>query len=357
MTRLGISSLRVALLVMLAGPLILQAQTTNPAPDFNEVYALIRAHLSGVTDTDLNRTAVQALISALGPKVCLVTDQGVPHAGPSPFVSQTNVFDGKIAYLRVAQVGDGLAPELRRAYDSALASNKLEGLVLDLRYAGGTDYAAAAATADLFARKEQPLLNWGNGVVRSKAKTNAITLPVAILVNRQTAGAAEALGSVMRETGSGLLLGSPTAGEAAVTREFALNNGARLRIATAAVQVGESTLLSANGVKPDISVEVSPEDERAYYADAYKALSKRPLLAGTLSPLTIPAAGTNRTARRPRFNEAELVRERREGSSPDLEAPDTRVPEPEKPLVRDPALARALDLLKGLAVVRPPAGA
>ena len=54
---------------------------------------------------------------------------------------------------------------------------------------------------------------------------------------------------------------------------------------------------------------------------------------------------------RRRFNEAELVREKREGASFDLEVND-RNGEPERPLVHDPALARALDLLKGLAVVR-----
>jgi len=34
---------------------------------------------------------------------------------------------------------------------------------------------------------------------------------VAILVNRQTAGAAEALAAVLRETGAGLVLGTSTA--------------------------------------------------------------------------------------------------------------------------------------------------
>ena len=75
------------------------------------------------------------------------------------------------------------------------------------------------------------------------------------------------------------------------------------------------------------------------------------LLAGGGSGLTNSASGTNRPARRPRFNEAELVRERREGiSEADMTALRDR--EPEKPLVNDPALARALDLLKGLALVR-----
>ena len=63
------------------------------------------------------------------------------------------------------------------------------------------------------------------------------------------------------------------------------------------------------------------------------------------------AGTTNRNIRRPRFNEAELVRERREGATMDADD-NAREAEPDKPVVHDPVLARALDLLKGLAVVR-----
>src|SRR6185503_15236598 len=94
------------------------------------------------------------------------------------------------------------------------STNSLTGLVLDLRYAGGFDYSAAAATADLFVNAARPLLNWGNGVVSSQEKTNAIQVPVAVLVNGRTAGAAEALAAALRETGSGLILGGKTAGQA-----------------------------------------------------------------------------------------------------------------------------------------------
>ena len=71
-------------------------------------------------------------------------------------------------------------------------------------------------------------MNWGNGMVRSKEKSDAIALPVAVLVNRQTAGAAEALAAVLRETGAGLILGGKTAGQAMVAQEFPLKNGDRL---------------------------------------------------------------------------------------------------------------------------------
>jgi hypothetical protein len=66
---------------------------------------------------------------------------------------------------------------------------------------------------------------------------------------------------------------------------------------------------------------------------------------------TNQGSGTNRAARRARFNEADLVRERREGiSEADLTAMRER--EADKPMIQDPALARALDLLRGLALVR-----
>ena len=79
----------------------------------------------------------------------------------------------------------GLAGGIREAWTKPGTTNKFKGVVLDLRYAGGDDYAAAAAAADLFVKKEQSLLNWGNGMVRSKPKSEAIKVPVAVLVNRR----------------------------------------------------------------------------------------------------------------------------------------------------------------------------
>ena len=58
------------------------------------------------------------------------------------------------------------------------------------------------------------------------------------------------------------------------------------------------------------------------------------------------------TVRR-RLNEAELVRMLREGQTPEEEQAMTRrEAEPGPPLVHDPVLARAIDLLKGLQVVQ-----
>ena len=346
----------LALLLLCAGVQPLLRTDTraedSAGPEFKEVYDLLRAHLAGMSEAQLNQAAVRALVTGLGPRVSLLTNEAAAKPQPeAPVVSKSNVFDNQIAYVRVERVADGLANAVREACKTLGATNKLTGLVLDLRYAAGDDYATAAAVADVFTKKDQPLLNWGNGMVRSKEKGDAVTLPVAVLVNHRTAGAAEALAAMLRETGAGLVLGSNTAGRAMIAQEFPLKNGDRLRIATEPIQLADGSTMSVQGLKPDIRVEVSSAEERAFYADAYKVLSRaEPLAAAGLS-LTNSASSTNRAARRPRMNEAELVRERREGIS-EADVTALREREPEKPVVSDPVLARALDLLKGLAVVR-----
>jgi hypothetical protein len=129
-------------------------------------------------------------------------------------------------------VGDGLAGQIVSALKQLTASNQLKGIILDLRFADGHDYAAAAAAADLFVSREMPLLDWGSGSSRSKAKSDAITLPLAVLVNHQTAGAAEALAAVLRDDCQAMILSTTTAGDATIGREFPLKNGQSLSIAT-----------------------------------------------------------------------------------------------------------------------------
>jgi C-terminal processing protease CtpA/Prc len=172
-----------------------------------------------------------------------------------------------------------------------------------------------------------------------------------VLVNGGTSGAAEALAASLREVNAGLILGSRTAGRASVTKDFPLKNGEMLHIATTPVALGDGASLPSQGIKPDIDVTVSVQDEKSFYADAF--LLKTNNMSGLSS--TNQPGGTNQVARRLRFNEAELVRARKQGIDLDAMEEEGFLPldkRPEMPVVRDPALARALDLLKGLAVVR-----
>ena len=126
-------------------------------------------------------------------------------------------------------------------------------------------------------------------------------------------------------------------------------------IAAAGAMLPSRSWSQVLGANADIRVAVSAEDERAYFEDAYKVLQK---VAGTASGgMSMTNAAhltvTNRATRR-RINEADLVRLSKIGQTPDDEFATTPAhdSEPVKPIVHDPALARAIDLLKGLAVVQ-----
>jgi hypothetical protein len=329
---------------------------TNRPPSFQEVYDLVRTHLDGVTDAELQRDAVDGLVKQLQPRVQLVTGQSETNSATlGPLLTRSTVYDGPVAYCRIARVSDGLVRDLETVLKELSSTNRLEGLVLDLRFASGGDYAAAAGMADLFASSNRMLLDWGTGVARSSAKADAVKLPVAVLVNRQTSGAAEALAAVLREVGVGLILGANTAGRALLADEFPLKNGQRLRVVRGGIRLGNGEILSPDGVKPDIEVAVSAAAELAYWNDPYAALP-----AGTNLVAGSTASGTNTLATAidhiavRRLNEAELVRERREGLDFSANAEGSGEPNaaPEKPAVRDPVLSRALDLIKGLALVR-----
>ena len=337
-------------LVLVAGLLVLSpggkmfAATASP-PQFREVFEIVRTNLGGMKPDSVERSALKALLTQLDGQVVIEEQPASIAASPTgPVVSKSAVFDDAFGYVRVSHVGPKLDEALLAEFRKLGGTTRLKGLTLDLRYATGSDQKAAARAADRFLAAEQALLTVNGEALRSTAKTNAIQLPIAILVNRQTGGAAEVLAALLRENHVGLLVGTATTGGARQFKEFTLSTGQRLRIATGETKLGDGQAMPASGLRPDIAVAVTAEDERSFFAEPYKTLAPVEVASATKKAAGFPA----------RLTEAELVRRMKAGQDLDSEMV-VSAPVSTTPLVRDPALARALDLLKGLSVVRPPA--
>jgi hypothetical protein len=307
-----------------------------PAASFQEVYDLVRSNLAGTNEAELNEAAVEGFLNQLESRAGLVSrGSGEAETPQAAALGKTAVYEGAYAYLRVAHVGAGLGQELGSTHQRLSSTNRLAGVILDLRYAGGQDYAAAAEAADQFTSIEQPLLSWESITARS-TQMFSIDLPVIVLINRQTSGAAEALAAVLREAAGGVIIGEPSAGLAYVFKEMVLSDGRRLRIASGSVQAGKGATLSGAGLVPDIRIAVDPEQEKVHFEDPYKASPRLGEAKGT-------DQGLNRTRRR--INESDLIRMQREGIDFEQQPSKSEA----APLINDPALSRALDILKGLA--------
>lgn len=322
------------------------AQDTQPMK-FDEVFGVIRSNLTDISEGELGRLAALGLIQELGTKVQLVTNNASTPRASDEVVSRKAVYNDAYAYLQIKLVDDRLPGEFSQ-WVGQLKTNSVRGLVLDLRYAAGDGYAAAAQVADQFARGGELLMKMGTNQIQSTEKTKLIDLPIAALANKETRGAAEALAALVRETGAGLVIGSTTAGEARLFETFKLSTGQELKIGTVPIEVGGKKLPS-KGLAPDLAVAVGAAAEKIFYQDPFRSVS--PITGQVLTATNeIAAASTNRARR---FNEAELVRRHRTGVSLD----DPNIPlgpaeGPDQPVVNDPVLARALDFLKGVSALQ-----
>ena len=317
----------------------------RPGPLLDEVRTIILTNLTGVTLKELDRAALNGILSGLGGKIELVSAPvATLSRNSAPLINKTAVYDNHYGYLRVDRVSAGLAKEFDATYTNLRIGGELDGLVLDLRFAKGVDYVEAASLVDRFLKKEKKLLQIGARTIRSTAKRKAISVPVAVLVNSKTVGAAEALAALMRRSNVGLLIGADTAGRVSQFREFALSNGQRLRVATGPLLFGEGQILVGGAVQPDIEIDVAVEDELAYLDNAYR------ILPDDLSTLQ---AEVEPNPFRP-LSEAEIVRRHKLEQGEELETEEKfeNIEAPLESEIRDPALSRALDVLKALAVVR-----
>ncbi len=337
-------TMAAGLLAALSGPAVAATGgPQTPLPPFQEVYDQLQTNLPGVSKAELEKAALEGLVEKLRGRLQV---PGLNSGSPSnkAAIVRSRVFEGQFAYLRVGFVGPELPARLSDSLRSLGTNAPVRGLVLDLRNASGGDYAAAAATADRFLAVEQALLQWPGGEARSSIKTNSIGIPVTALVNGDTREAAEALAGLLRDCRIGLILGSETGGRARAFKELKFSGGQSVFVADQPVKLGSGQSMDGP-LSPDIAVPVSKEFEALWIEDPYRRL-------GTT------AAPRNRR----RVNEADLVRMQREGAQLDDEVdlpmptapgPIPKTSEPEKLVVQDPVLSRALDLLRAIQIVKP----
>ncbi len=228
----------------------------------------------------------------------LAAQMGLRADTPAAPLARSAVLDGKVAYLQVGQVVKNLADAIRAAQGALAVSNKIAGTVLDLRFADGDDPDSAKAAADLLASQKSFL---------------------AVLMNAETRDAALQLVADLRAARAGLVFESVT--------------GPAQSNATASVQA-------------DIVVPIGSEDVRAFMINPFSGPAQMdtnaPLATNSLLP---PVDHTS---------EADLIRAKiKDGDEFEPVSPEAPAEAP-KPLIRDPLLARAVDLIKGLAIVRHP---
>ncbi|MFZ5722905.1 MAG: carboxy terminal-processing peptidase [Pseudomonadota bacterium] len=137
----------------------------------------------------------------------------------------------------------------------ALRTEKVDGIVLDLRNNGGGSLEEVQSLVGLFIRSGPVVqVRWANGKVEPEGDIDPDVRydgPLAVMVNRLSASASEIFAAAIQDYGRGLVIGEQTFGKGTVQTLRPLNQG-QLKITQAKFYriSGESTQLK--GVMPDI---------------------------------------------------------------------------------------------------------
>ena len=179
------------------------------------------------------------------------------------------IMPNEIGYIKVDALTKGKAQEIAAKIKS-LEKSGAKKLLLDLRYTAAGDESEGIAVANLFLNHGTITYLQGQKVPRQAYNADpakaVTTLPVAVLVNRGTAGAAEIVAAAILENARGDLVGEKTFGDGSVPKTFDLPDGGALILSVAKYYSPSGKAIQDASVTPNVVVAseddaVGPDDE------------------------------------------------------------------------------------------------
>jgi carboxyl-terminal processing protease len=177
--------------------------------------------------------------------------------------SQVKAVDGrKLGYVRMLSFSEGVHSQLAKAIEK-VEGEGAEGIVLDLRGNPGGLLDEAVESASLF-------LPEGEVVVSTKSRTQGDSvhktsddrvteLPLAVLIDRNTASAAEILTAALADDGDATVVGTRSYGKGVFQEEKDLANGGALKLTVGEYFTPDGVNLArSKGIHPEVRVSDDP---------------------------------------------------------------------------------------------------
>lgn len=158
--------------------------------------------------------------------------------------------ENAVLEIIVHKISDGALDIIKEALNKYPNAT---GIILDLRSATGDDEKAAAKLAGLFIGKNpvMRIVETAKDEVEIVPGGDAVTdAPVVVLMSNMTRGTAEAVVASFYENQRGVLVGTPTAGQARIASRINLDNGGALELLNKAIKTGSGKIIDGRGVFP-----------------------------------------------------------------------------------------------------------
>jgi len=181
-------------------------------------------------------------------------------------VTNVHVLAEDVGYVLITEFSEHTGEQFASAVDGLLKKN-INSLIIDLRNNPGGLLDAAVDVAEPFFRKGEMIV-YTQGrkpsdkeEFRSESEGEPLDIPVAILINQETASAAEIVTGALKDMGRAVVVGERSFGKGSVQSILKLKNGEGLRLTTAKYYTPSGVSLHQKGVSPHIEVVLSAEDD------------------------------------------------------------------------------------------------
>ncbi|MGB2335784.1 MAG: S41 family peptidase, partial [Alcanivorax sp.] len=174
---------------------------------------------------------------------------------------KSKMLEPGLGYLRISQFQNNTGDDARKALGKLNKDTPLNGLILDLRNNPGGVLNGAVEVTDLFL--DAGLVVYTQG--REKASRNDFNAsagdalngkPLVVLVNGGSASASEIVAGALQDQERAIVVGNRTFGKGSVQTVLPLSKDRALKLTTARYYTPKGRSIQAEGIEPDIAVDV-----------------------------------------------------------------------------------------------------
>ena len=210
------------------------------------------------------------------------TETALVREKPAAGVPVARLLDGGVGYLAVSDLGDSALTSVRSSLQD-LQAQGASSLILDLRSSASGPLGNAAPLAELFIKggvvAKLASRNAAEQTLVAKETTRPFTGPLALLVDRGTAGASEIAAGCLIDSGRAALFGENTFGRAGIQKPIPLDSGGGLLLTVSRYLTPKGQPINGKGLTPKTLVR-NPESP-----DLFGTPGKDPVLDKAIETL------------------------------------------------------------------------
>jgi len=165
-------------------------------------------------------------------------------------------------YLRIESFNQRTREEVSRALHQVQKGQQLQGLLIDLRHNPGGTMAEAIALADDFLERGVIVVTHKQGdaerqLHHADAALAVAAIPLVLLVDGQTASAAEIFTAALKDNGKARVVGQRTYGKGSIQTIYEINDELALKITTEHYLSPKGNAIEGHGITPHVKLPAS----------------------------------------------------------------------------------------------------